>query len=148
MRAIRSKDTKPEILLRQYLHAAGFRFRLHRKDLAGCPDIVLPKYRAAIFVHGCFWHGHECHLFKWPSSRADFWRQKIDSNRQRDVRDALQLINSGWRVLTVWECALKGKHKFNPGNLTKELENWLRSESCVSSIGCVDLPREGEIGNN
>jgi len=73
MRAIRSRDTKPEILIRQWLHAAGFRFRIHRRDLPGRPDVVLPKYRATVFVHGCFWHGHACHLFKVPQSRRDFW---------------------------------------------------------------------------
>jgi DNA mismatch endonuclease, patch repair protein len=85
MAGIRGKNTRPEMLVRRALHAHGYRFRLHRKDLPGKPDIVLPKYRAVIFVHGCFWHGHDCHLFKWPKTREDFWIQKIKNNQERDI---------------------------------------------------------------
>lgn len=139
MRAIRSKNTKPEIQIRQYLHAAGFRFRLHRKDLPGHPDIVLPKYRAVILVHGCFWHGHDCHLFKVPSSRKDFWLEKIGANRLRDVRTVEKLSEMGWRVLTIWECALKGRLRYKPEKLTKEISAWLRSGNGPASIGCTGL---------
>lgn len=109
MSGIRGKDTKPEITVRQGLHARGYRFRLHRKDLPGKPDIVLPKYRAAIFVNGCFWHGHDCHLFKWPKTREDFWREKICRNVQRDARKTQELHERGWRIAEVWECSLKGQ---------------------------------------
>jgi DNA mismatch endonuclease, patch repair protein len=108
MRGIRGKDTKPEILVRKGLFALGFRYRLHDRKLAGKPDLVLPRYRAAVFVQGCFWHGHECHLFKWPKTREDFWKEKIDGNRQRDLVQREKLLDQGWRVATVWECSLRG----------------------------------------
>lgn len=104
MSGIRGKDTKPELAVRRALHRAGYRFRLHRKDLPGCPDIVLPKYRAVIFVHGCFWHGHGCRYFKIPKTRTDFWLDKIMANAKRDRLNAESLRAAGWLVLTVWEC--------------------------------------------
>jgi DNA mismatch endonuclease, patch repair protein len=115
MRRIRSRDTKPELIIRRGLHALGLRFRLHRKDLPGTPDIVFPKYKAVIQVHGCFWHGHDCPMFKWPSTRPEFWKKKIVGNRQRDQAAFLALRKSGWRVLVVWECAL-----FGPGRESKQ----------------------------
>lgn len=108
MRRIRGRDTKPELLLRRGLHAAGFRFRLHVPELPGRPDIVFPRYHAAILVHGCFWHGHDCPLFKMPATREEFWAIKICGNKERDKRTAEALLARGWRVLTVWECSLKG----------------------------------------
>ncbi|HVZ06567.1 very short patch repair endonuclease [Rhodopila sp.] len=113
MSRIRGRDTKPEMLLRRQLHAAGLRFRLHASGLPGRPDMVFPRHRAAIFVHGCFWHGHNCPLFKLPSTRAEFWSAKISGNRDRDFRTIAALREAGWRVLIVWECSLKG-----PGRLT------------------------------
>jgi DNA mismatch endonuclease (patch repair protein) len=107
MSGIRGKNTKPEMLIRKELHARGFRFRLHRKDLPGRPDIVLPRHNAVIQVQGCFWHGHACQLFKYPENNAAFWREKIHSNRERDARTNAALIALGWRVLTVWECATR-----------------------------------------
>jgi len=105
MAAIRGKDTKPEMLVRRYLHRAGFRYRLHAKDLPGKPDIVLPKYRAVIFVHGCFWHRHEgCKNAVMPKTNEAFWRKKLEGNVQRDRRNEEKLKKQGWRVLTVWEC--------------------------------------------
>src|SRR5690606_16975078 len=86
MSGIRGKNTRPELILRSALHRKGFRFRLHRKDLPGRPDMIFPQYRAVLFVHGCFWHGHNCHLFKWPSTREEFWREKIAGNIKRDKR--------------------------------------------------------------
>lgn len=107
MSGIRGKNTKPEWQVRRGLHVRGFRYRLHPKDLPGKPDLVLPKYKAAIFVHGCFWHGHNCRLFKWPSTRQEFWRQKIEGNVERDRRAIDALVEMGWRVATVWECGLR-----------------------------------------
>ncbi|QND24540.1 DNA mismatch endonuclease Vsr (plasmid) [Rhizobium leguminosarum bv. viciae] len=108
MSRIRGLDTKPELQLRKGLHALGYRFRLHVPDLPGRPDMVFPRYSAVIQVNGCFWHGHDCHLFKMPTSRREFWAAKIGANKERDKRTDLALLDAGWRVLTVWECSLKG----------------------------------------
>jgi DNA mismatch endonuclease (patch repair protein) len=126
MSGIRGANTKPEMLVRSLLHRAGFRFRLHAKGLPGKPDIVLPRYRAVIFVHGCFWHGHDCPLFKWPNTRADFWREKIGRNRANDRKYLEALLASGFGVAVVWECALKGKGKIEEELLTQGLASWLR----------------------
>lgn len=107
MSGIRGRDTKPELVLRRALHRRGFRFRLHVKELAGKPDIVLPKFRATVFVHGCFWHGHDCRYFKLPATRTEFWSKKIESNRASDLRAIDALIASGWRVAVIWECATR-----------------------------------------
>ena len=113
MSKIRSKDTKPELLVRKYLHKHGFRFRLHVKNLAGKPDVVLPKYRTIIFVHGCFWHGHEgCKYYVIPKSRTEWWRNKIFGNKMRDALHHNDLEMKGWCVIDVWECDLK-KDKFH-----------------------------------
>lgn len=107
MSGIKGKDTRPELLIRSQLHCRGYRFRLHRADLPGKPDITLPSKRAVIFVNGCFWHGHACKYFKWPQTRRAFWRKKINGNKQRDSRSVDELNSCNWRVLTIWECALK-----------------------------------------
>ena len=107
MAAIKGRDTSPELIVRRQLHAAGFRFRLHRKDLPGRPDIVLPKHRTVIFVHGCFWHKHNCRYFKWPKTRAEFWHEKIMANLLRDRRNQKALRSLGWRVIILWECQIK-----------------------------------------
>lgn len=108
MSHIRAKNTRPEVLVRQYLHAAGFRFRIHVKKLPGCPDIVLPKYRTCIFVNGCFWHGHRgCRYATKPKSNADFWMTKIQNNIRRDELSVQALDIIDWKVITVWECELK-----------------------------------------
>ncbi|TCA08838.1 DNA mismatch endonuclease Vsr [Rhizobium leguminosarum bv. viciae] len=108
MARIRSGDTKPEMFVRKGLHAAGLRFRLHVRKLPGSPDIVLPKYKSVIFVHGCFWHGHiGCNNFKLPKTRADFWATKIEGNCERDRRSKEALLQAGWRVLVIWECATR-----------------------------------------
>jgi len=109
MSGIKGKNTKPELLIRSALHRRGFRFRLHDKKLPSKPDLVLPKYNAVIQIHGCFWHGHDCHLFKLPSTRTDFWREKIAGNVARDEKSLALLQAQGWRVLVIYECALKGK---------------------------------------
>ncbi len=129
MSGIRGKDTKPELLVRRALHAAGFRYRLHERTLPGKPDMVFPKYSAAVFVHGCFWHGHDCHLFRMPSTRTEFWQAKISGNVARDVRAITLLRETGWRVGTVWECALKGREKLPVDDIGATLAVWLRGET-------------------
>ena len=107
MARIRGTDTKPEVFVRSALHRAGFRFRLHGRTLPGRPDIVLPKHRTVVFVHGCFWHRHGCALSSEPATRRAFWREKFARNVARDKRTAAALRRAGWRVLTVWECSLR-----------------------------------------
>lgn len=108
MQQIRNKDTQPEISLRKLLFKEGFRYRINDRKLPGKPDIVMKKYNTAIFVNGCFWHGHEeCKYFVMPKTRTEFWSEKISGNRKRDARNISQLEKAGWKVITVWECALK-----------------------------------------
>ncbi len=107
MASVRSFNTKPELIVRSLLHRMGFRFRLHRKDLPGRPDICLPKYRRVIFVHGCFWHGHRCLHGRRPTSNQAFWNQKLDRNAQRDAAAIRSLRAEGWGSFVVWECQLK-----------------------------------------
>lgn len=108
MSRVRHENSGAELQVRSALHAAGFRFRLHRKDLPGTPDIVLPKHRLAIFVHGCFWHGHaDCKHSVLPKTNTEFWKNKFERNKARDERVRLELIQIGWRVLTIWECQIK-----------------------------------------
>ena len=125
MAAIRGKDTKPELLIRKALHARGFRYRLHDKRLPGRPDLVFPKYKAVIQIHGCFWHGHGCHLFKWPATRKEFWEDKIGNTVVRDSGTKEELEQLGWRVLTIWECAVKGKGRLKHNRLLKRVCDWL-----------------------
>ena len=124
MAKIRSHNTRPEIRVRRYLHKAGFRFRLHRKDLPGKPDLVLPMYRTALFVHGCFWHRHpdpKCKLARMPKSRLEFWRPKLEGNRLRDEAVQAELRGLGWRVMVVWECKIGHKEQLE-NNIRKFLE--------------------------
>ncbi|MEO6852003.1 MAG: very short patch repair endonuclease, partial [Mucilaginibacter sp.] len=108
MSRIRSKDTKPELLVRKFLHKNGFRYRLHVKDLPGKPDIVLPKYKTVIFIHGCFWHGHEgCKYYVVPKTRTEWWLNKIETNITNDTNAEKLLKDLGWNVITIWECELK-----------------------------------------
>ncbi|HEU4805167.1 MAG TPA: very short patch repair endonuclease [Nitrobacter sp.] len=107
MSRIGQKDTGPELAVRSLLHRLGYRFRLHRRDLPGTPDIVLPRRRAVVFVHGCFWHGHACKRSGMPKSRTEYWGPKIDANRRRDAKNRRVLRSLGWRVVIVWECELK-----------------------------------------
>ena len=111
MRAVRGKNTAPELLVRSMLHRLGYRFRLHRKDLPGTPDIVFPARRSVMFVHGCFWHGHNCARGASPASNVDFWERKIAGNRERDGRTQGRLRKNGWKVLTVWECETKNERR-------------------------------------
>ncbi len=111
MSGIQGKNTKPELLVRKYLHCKGLRFRLHAKKLPGKPDLVFSKHKAVVFVHGCFWHSHpRCKFAAVPASNVDFWKQKLDANRERDQRNKRELKALGWRVLTVWECQLDERH--------------------------------------
>lgn len=127
MSAIKGKDTKPEVWLRKELFKRGFRYRLHRKDLPGKPDIALPRFKAVIFVNGCFWHCHEgCHYFKIPKSNSRFWIQKLEANKERDEKNVNALKQQGWRVLVVWECAIKGTMKIPPDTLINQVCSWLR----------------------
>jgi DNA mismatch endonuclease, patch repair protein len=128
MSGIRGKNTKPETIIRSALHAAGLRYRLHVAALPGKPDLVLPKYKTVIFVHGCFWHGHNCHLFKLPSTRTEFWSSKIEENRMRDTRVIERLESIGWRVGVIWECALKGKERRPISEVVEQCLQWLESE--------------------
>ncbi len=108
MSRIKGKDTKPELLVRKFLFAKGFRYRLHDKKLPGKPDIILPKYKTIIFVHGCFWHGHEgCKYFVVPKTRTEWWLEKINKNIFNDKKAISDLQNSGWKVIVIWECKLK-----------------------------------------
>lgn len=109
MSRVRQKNTKPEVRLRQWLHAAGYRFRLHRKDLPGTPDIVMPGRKTAVFVHGCFWHGHDCKAGALPATNTEFWANKIDKNRRRDEAAVARLEELGWRPVQVWECELRDR---------------------------------------
>ncbi|MCK1319402.1 very short patch repair endonuclease [Bradyrhizobium sp. 156] len=127
MAGIRGKNTKPELIIRRGLHARAFRYVLHDKRLPGKPDLVFPKYRAAIFVHGCFWHGHDCHLFRWPTTRTDFWRKKINRNREVDRKALVALKEAGWRCCIIWECSLKGRGAIPIHSLLDRCSSWLRS---------------------
>ncbi len=123
MAGIKNRNTKPEVALRKLLHKAGFRFRLNRSDLPGRPDIVLPKYRTVIFVHGCFWHGHEnCKHFRLPKTRTQFWEAKIGANKLRDTKIKKQLEKLGWHVVAVWECKIPPKGK---------IDNWKEFETAI-----------------
>lgn len=110
MAHIRSKDTKPEVVVRKYLFSKGFRYRKNVKNLPGCPDIVLPKYKTVIFVNGCFWHKHDCSRFVWPSSNHEYWHAKIERNVERDKKNYRLLESNGWSVILIWECQLKKKN--------------------------------------
>ncbi|MBO9740146.1 DNA mismatch endonuclease Vsr [Xanthomonas axonopodis pv. begoniae] len=125
MSGIKGKNTRPEIAVRSFLHRNGFRFRLHGSRLPGRPDVVLARWNAVVFVHGCFWHGHSgCRYFKLPKTRTDFWKTKIDSNSQRDALAIHRLRQAGWRVAIIWECALRDE----PDRALDELLRFIRSE--------------------
>jgi DNA mismatch endonuclease (patch repair protein) len=125
MAGIRSKNTKPEKLIRSILHKRGFRFRLHKSNLPGKPDLAFQKYKAVIFVNGCYFHGHDCHLFKLPSSNSDFWHEKISKNRLRDAVKICEINKLGWRVLTIWECSTRGKTRIDVSKLVENCIKWL-----------------------
>jgi len=128
MSQIRTKGTSPELAIRSALYAYGFRYRLHRKDLPGKPDIVLPKHKTVIFVHGCFWHHHEgCPKSKLPSTREEFWTDKIAANVERDKRNIAELKRLGWSIAVVWECSVK--NQWNKSTTVESLSLWIFSDS-------------------
>ena len=129
MAGIRGKDTKPEMIIRRGLHRLGLRFLIHDKRLPGKPDLVFPKWRAAVFVNGCFWHGHDCRLFKLPSTRTEFWRDKIAANKKRDAIALRKLDDTGWRVLSIWECELKGRSVAEIESVLQRCRNWLTGKA-------------------
>lgn len=133
MAGIRAKHTRPEMVIRGLLHAAGFRYRLHRRDLPGVPDLLLPKYRVVIFVHGCFWHCHTgCRHFKLPTTNRDFWANKLSGNRARDQAHIAALHAAGWRVLVVWECATRDVAGWSA--LQMRIGNWLGGDADLCEI--------------
>ncbi|MCW3784225.1 very short patch repair endonuclease [Defluviimonas salinarum] len=131
MAAIRRADTRPEVIIRRGLHARGLRFRLHDKKLPGRPDLVFARFRVALFVNGCFWHGHDCPLFRWPATRTDFWKTKIMGNVARDLRNDAQLSALGWRIGVVWECAVKGPGRQRTEQMLDELAAAIRGTAAV-----------------
>ncbi|MEH6433847.1 very short patch repair endonuclease [Massilia sp. DD77] len=134
MSRIRGRDTKPEMLIRRGLHARGLRYRLQDRNLPGRPDLVFPKYRVVILVHGCFWHGHHCPLFRLPATRPEFWAAKISSNQRRDERSHEALRAKGWRILTIWECSLKGPARWPVGRLLDTCTEFIQGEENTRQI--------------
>jgi DNA mismatch endonuclease (patch repair protein) len=129
MSGIRSSDTRPELFLRRGLHALGFRYRLHVSNIPGKPDLAFPAYGALVAVHGCFWHGHGCSYFKWPKSNQNFWKNKIWSNKKRDIRTLNEQTKLGWRVLVVWECAVRRGIQQPRFDVTNLVARWLRNSN-------------------
>ncbi|MCL4832494.1 MAG: DNA mismatch endonuclease Vsr [Caldilineaceae bacterium] len=143
MSKIKGKNTKPEMLVRKWLWANGYRYRLHYRNLPGKPDIVFPGRKKVIFIHGCFWHKHECQYFKWPKSNAEFWQKKIEGNAHRDQTNFTSLVASDWAYLVIWECVLKGVRKV-------DLPTTLKQIGCLAEIflapnnkHCMEIDTEG-----
>lgn len=126
MSRIRGRDTKPEMLIRRGLHARGLRYRLHDRALPGRPDLVFPRYHTAVLIHGCFWHVHGCALSKLPATRQKFWRRKLEGNVIRDQKAIKNLLEAGWRVLVIWECALRGKRRMAESDVLDRATGFIR----------------------
>jgi DNA mismatch endonuclease (patch repair protein) len=137
MASVGQKDTGAELLLRRALHKIGLRYRLHDRSLPGSPDVIFSRFHAVVFVHGCYWHSHGCYRSTVPKSRHEFWAEKFEANRSRDERNVRLLHDSGWRVLTVWECALRGKNALPPHKVAGEVRAWLRGTD-----------RQGQVSGN
>lgn len=143
MAGVKNANTTPELQVRQMLYRAGFRYRVHERRLPGTPDIWLPRWKAVIEVNGCFWHGHMCHLFKWPRSNEEFWKVKISSNQQRDLLHQKELTALGIKRLIIWECALKGKKKHDKNRLIEVIAWWIRECNYNGNIcGGVEITIE------
>lgn len=141
MASVGQRDTGPELRLRHSLHRLGLRYRLHERKLPGSPDLVLPRFNAVVFIHGCFWHIHKgCKFATKPLSRKEFWREKFEANIKRDRKNYDALAAKGWRVLVVWECAIKGKKDNEMEALGKEVKNWLKSSQKYCEIGSSAIP--------
>lgn len=139
MAGIRAKDTKPELTVRRALHARGLRYRLHPAGVLGKPDLAFPRHRALIFVHGCFWHGHNCRYFKIPKTRTDFWIEKISQNQHRDARVMDELQRDGWRILIIWECSVRAFVRSPANPLIDNVIEWL-----LNSQTSMQINEEGE----
>ncbi|MAM74933.1 MAG: very short patch repair endonuclease [Tistrella sp.] len=142
MSRVRGKNARPELILRKGLHARGLRFRIHRKDIPGRPDLAFISARAVVFVHGCFWHGHRCPLFKVPETRTEFWMNKILANMHRDEIVARQLQAEGWRSLVVWECALRGRGRLPLQTVLDLTETFVRGDQLTARIAGDFSPRD------
>lgn len=134
MSSVGRKNTGPEMALRYSLYRCGIRYRLHDKKLPGSPDLSLPKFHAAIFVHGCFWHAHNCEFSSTPSSRKEYWVPKFEVNKSRDKRKIDALLKNGWRILVLWECALKRNSRFEFDDVLSMIVSWLNSEEIYGEI--------------
>lgn len=135
MSGIRGKDTRLEMIVRRGLHRRGLRYRLHVREVPGKPDLVFPRFGAVVFANGCFWHGHDCHLFRMPGTRTEFWTSKITRNRMRDGQVREELLAGGWRNLTIWECALKGRCRIPEDQVLDTAAAWIRGTNDQDSIG-------------
>lgn len=150
MASVGQRDTGPELRLRRTLHRLGLRYRLNDRKLPGSPDLVMPRFNTVVFVHGCFWHVHKgCKFATKPSSRMDFWREKFEANQKRDKRNYGSLLKSGWRVLVVWECAIKDNRDKELEKLGIDIAQWLKSKNLYGEVDGKMTPhsRKSEQGN-
>ena len=134
MSAIKSKNTKPEITIRNQLFAKGYRYKIHDNFLPGKPDIILPKYKTVIFINGCFWHMHNCEMFVFPKSRIAFWKEKLSNNKARDDKNIENLLELGWKVIVVWECCIKGKYKLPPEEIINRIDILIRHHTKYNQL--------------
>jgi DNA mismatch endonuclease (patch repair protein) len=137
MSRIKSKNTRPELEIRKLLYKRGFRYRLHRKELPGKPDLVFPKHKAVIFINGCFWHHHDCRLFKIPETRKAWWEKKLTKNKKRDKKNLSHLLHNGWRVMVIWECSFRGKKKIDSDKILQIvgiISKWLKGNRALKEI--------------
>lgn len=134
MASVGQKNTGAEVLLRKALHRHGLRYKVNDRTLPGSPDLVFPKFKAVIFIHGCYWHSHGCYRSTVPKTRKVFWTSKFTANRARDARNRAELLERGWRVLTVWECVLRGKTTKPLDRLVRQVERWLESKKRCGDI--------------
>lgn len=139
MRAVKGRDTRPEKIFRKLIFSAGYRYRLNASTLPSTPDLYLPKYKAVVPINGCFWHAHKCSLFRLPSTNKNFWYKKLTDNILRDKRNIKHLIRDGYRILVVWECAIKGKTKLESEIILNLFCRWIESSCVVASIDSAGL---------